>query len=180
MTTCIYDTQKCLLHAFLSRGRPNKGVRGFWTVCRITLLSAGTRRDRWQFGILRGCMSAQCMATCTGLSPTTSDLWGRCTTLNVPLPPRTACSRHGTDLESCVLHAAMQSMCVEHVWHQQERQELGALSCKASAKSSAVTGSTESVLPWGFQAYFDQGLLSCKLKCYRGRLICVEGRDCRL
>ena len=33
-----------------------------------------------------------------------------------------------------------------------------------------MTGCTESILPWGFQACFDQGLLSCKLKCYCGRV----------
>ena len=43
-----------------------------------------------------------------------------------------------------------------------------------------MTGCTESILPWGFQAYFDQGLLSCKPKCYCGRIMCVEGWECRL
>ena len=41
----------------------------------------------------------------------------------------------------------------------------------------AVTGCTDGLLPWGFQAYFEHGLLSCKLNCYCGWMICKEWWD---
>ena len=42
-----------------------------------------------------------------------------------------------------------------------------------------MTGCTDGIHPW-CMAYFDQGLVSCKLKCYCGRIIRMEGWDRRL